>query len=597
MKFILNYLKKYKWWVAFVLTVKLMGTICELMIPYILEYMIDDIVPTGDFSRLILWGAIMAAAALVTRTLNVMANRRSVKTARDCTYEIRRDLFWKSINLSGDQMDEIGLPSLTSRMTSDTYNLQSFIQSAQSLGTRAPIMLIGGIAVTMTMDTGLAMILLVIMPLLLVLVVGVSMKGVPLYDKVQQSLDDIVRIMRENISGIRVVKALSKEDYEKERFDRANAAMAKKDIFAGVVMGLPGPMISLFLNVGLVAVVIIGAKRVNAGITEPGVILAFLTYFSMIVMGVMGLNRIFMLFSKANASARRIAAVISTEDPLLPLPEDELAHTDREGYIVFDDVSFSYTANTYGDSDDVTDNKTGTKEPHMLGADRKLAVEHIDFAIKKGGTLGIIGPTGCGKSTIANLLMRFYDTTEGHVFVDGLDVRGYDKDRLHRMFGVVFQNDVVFADTLRNNIIFGRDVTEENMRAAAEHAHATEFIRDYEDEFDHPSVIHGANFSGGQKQRIIIARALAADPDILILDDSSSALDYKTDAALRNAIRTHHSGTTMIVVAQRISSIMSMDEILVMDDGRIIGKGTHDELMDSCSMYRDIYRTQMGGEQ
>ncbi len=601
MKFIFSYLKKYRGMVAAVMTIKLLGTLGELMIPYVLEHLIDDVVPVRRVEQILAWGAVMVLLAVVVRQLNVKANRLSVRVAKESTYEIRRDLFWKSVNLSGNQLDEFGLPSLNSRMTSDSYNLQSFIQSGQSLGIRAPIMLLGGIAVTLTMDVGLASILCIMAPIMITAVVWVSMKGIPLYDKVQRGLDDLVRIMRENITGIRVVKALSKEDYERRRFGMSNDQLTKKDVKASVIMSLPGPIMTLLLNVGLTIVVIVGAIRVNSGVTKPGVILAFLTYFNMILMGVMALNRVFMLMSKANASASRIASVVNAKDELVPLLPEQAAATEREGFIVFDHVSFHYRSERLENG--AMDSSSGRAYPNHKEAQRSgQFAEHqrekcltdIDFTMKKGGSLGIIGATGCGKTTIINLLMRFYDAEEGGVFVDGKDVRTYDKDELHRMFGVVFQNDVIFADSLKENISFGRRVLLDHIRKAADDAKAKEFIEAYEDGYDHEAAIHGANLSGGQRQRVLIARALVAEPQILILDDSSSALDYKTDAALRKAIREHYAGTTTIIVAQRISSIMSLDDIIMLEEGKIIGRGTHEELMERCAPYQEIYRTQMG---
>jgi len=586
MRFILSYIKKYKWFIAFGVFLKLLGAFGELMLPYVLEHLIDDVVPTENMTAVILWGLGMMGLAFMVRQLNVWANHRAAKVARDGTYEIRRDLFWKTLQLSGNQVDEFALPSLISRMTSDSYNVQNFIQSVQAMGVRAPILLFGGIVVTLTMDPGLAFILCIMAPILIVLVVFISFKGIPLYERVQQRMDNIVRIMRENITGIRVVKSLSKETFEKNRFERANEQMFKADMQAGTVMAMPGPIMTLFLNVGLTLVVFFGAKRVDAGLIEPGVILAFLTYFNMIMMGVMGLNRIFMMMSKANASAKRIQAVVDAPDVLQPIAIEQAAHFDLSKYsgqehIVFEHVHFSYNAGI-----DEGDNEV--KE------DREMCLSDIHFSMKRGESLGIIGATGSGKTTIINLLMRFYEADAGHIFINGRDVRTYDKETLHRMFGVVFQNDVIFADSLRNNISFGREVTEAQIRAAAADAKAAEFIENYEDGYDHKAVIHGGNLSGGQKQRVLISRALVANPEILILDDSSSALDYKTDAALRKAIREQHNRATTIIIAQRISSIMSLDKIIVLDDGKMIGYGAHEELMKDCSMYRDIYQTQMG---
>ena len=587
MKFLWKYLKKVRGMIAVVMGVKLAGSLTELLIPYVMEHIIDDVAPQRQTGPVLLWGCVMLLLALLVRVLNVNANRMSVRVARNSAYEIRRDLFHAALNLSGSRIDAFGLPSLISRMTSDTYNVQSFIQSSQTMGIRAPIMLLGGIAITLFMDRGLAAILCVMAPIMIALVVFISMKGIPLYDSVQRGMDDIVRVMRENITGIRVVKALSKEPYEMERFAHANDVTARRDIKAGVIMALPGPTVTLFLNAGLTLVVLIGARRVNSGEIQPGVILAFLTYFNMILMGVMGLNRIFMMLSKANASAARIASVVETQDDLPTLPEAQAAQPgDPDAMIAFEHVGFSYDADRTSSSE--------ADARRFAGSSRQKCLDDISFSIPRGGSLGIIGATGSGKTSIVNLMMRFYDPQQGHVFVGGRDVRAWPRDELRRLFGVVFQNDVIFADTIRENIDFGRGVDDAGLRRAAEDAMAREFIEGYNDAYDHRAEIHGANFSGGQKQRLLIARALAADPQILVLDDSSSALDYRTDAALRKAIRAHHSDAANVVIAQRVSSIMNLDDILVLDEGRIIGHGTHEELMRTCKTYRDIYAVQMG---
>ena len=590
MKLIWKYVKPYKWFILAVMLIKLAGTGTELLIPYVLEHLLDHVVPAAETVWPVMaWGGVMLLLTLVTRFLNVTANRMSVRVARNSTFAIRRDLFHTALNLSGRQMDQVGLPSLISRMTSDTYNVQSFVRMIQTMGIRAPIMLLGGIAITLTMDTGLAMILCVMAPIMIVLVTFVSWKGIPLFDEVQRRMDTLVRIMRENITGIRVVKALSKEPFEERRYGEANTRMASQEIKASVTMSLPGPIVTLFLNTGLTLVVLLGARRVNDGLTAPGVILAFLTYFNMILMGVMGLNRIFMMMSKANASANRIAEVVDMPEELTPLPESETAplpaDATEEDALIFDRVTFNYDADDSGES-----------RGQFLGEERQQCLRDISFRVKKGGSLGIIGATGSGKTSIIYLLMRFYDPQEGHVFVDGKDVRAYHRDDLHRKFGVVFQNDVIFADTIRENVTFGREVSEKMLRRAAKDAMAQGFIEGYEDAYDHEAAIHGANFSGGQKQRLLIARALAAHPEILILDDASSALDYRTDAELRRAIREHHGEATTVVIAQRVSSILSMDEILVLHEGELIGRGTHEELLASCPVYRDIYRTQMSEE-
>ena len=581
MRLIARAMGRYKGAVALCVVVKLFATLSELMLPYILEHIIDTVAPRGDLPLAVFWGALMFAAALVCRQLNVAANRRGVRNAHNVSYDIRQALFQKTASLSGSQFDAFGLPSLISRMTSDSYNVQSAAQQLQTLCVRAPMLLIGGVAVTLVMDASLALVLVAMLPVLVAVVLAVSARGLPMYRRVQHKLDGVVRIMRENITGIRVVKALSKTQYEKARFRRANDEMAASDIAAGTVMAIPSPFMQLCLNGGLTLVVLIGAGRVNDGTLEPGVILAFLTYFNMIAMGVMGLSRIFMTMSRAMASADRIDQVLQTPPDQRVLSPGEAKTPAGGGFLRFEDVSFSY-----GEGDG--------SAAGFAGEAREKALSGISFCLERGESLGIIGPTGCGKSTVVSLLMRFYDASEGGVFVDGRDVRAYEPDELRRKFGVCFQNDMVFQDSLRANVDFGRDVGEQALRAAVEAAQAAEYIDELADGLDHQADIKGANLSGGQKQRLLVARALAASPDILILDDSSSALDYKTDAAMRRAIVRHCAGSALIMVAQRVSSVMGMTHILVMDNGRCLGCGTHEELLKTCPAYLETYRIQMG---
>ena len=573
MKLIFRYMKTFASAIILSMFLKLLATFFELVLPYILEHMIDDVVPSGNMNSVIFWGIAMIFTAVFCWLFNIFANHTAVRNAHLISYRVRKDLFDKTINLSGSQFDAFGLPSLTSRMTSDSYNVQSFAQSFQTLCVRAPIMLVGGIIVTMTIDPVLSMILCIMVPILLTVVFSVSRHGIPLYNKVQTRLDDVTRVLRENITGIRVIKALSKTEYETERFHDINQKMTDQDMSANTFLAIPGPSMQLSLNIGLSLVVLIGAYRVNAGVMKPGVILAFLTYFNLIMMSVMALNRIFMMTSKASASADRIALVLAAKD-------EPVIHTDTQpdpsdAYIHFDHVSFSYRR-------------------QQSNTEMENCLSDIDFTMPKGGTLGIIGPTGCGKTTIINLLMRFYDVSEGAVYINGRDVRSYAKDELHSMFGTVFQNDIVFNDTLRQNILFGRNLSDEQLNNAIEDAQAKEYVSQLKEGLDYKADIKGANLSGGQKQRLLISRALAGNPDILILDDSSSALDYKTDSLLRKAISEHHGDSTLIMVAQRVSSIQNADQILVLEDGRCIGKGTHQQLLDSCEYYRSIYESQMG---
>jgi ATP-binding cassette subfamily B protein len=565
------------------MTIKLIATMAELVLPYILEYIIDDLVPLKQMDRIFLWGILMLVVAFVTWRVSVFSNKVAINNAHHVSYDLRKDLFEKTLNLSGGQFDQFGLPSLISRMTSDSYNVQSFVQTFQTMCVRAPISMMGGIIITMTMDVTLSTVLCVLLPILLFAIIGVSVLSIPLYNKVQERLDDIVRIMRENITGIRVVKALSKKEYEIARFQRSNAKMCESDIKASTVLAVPGPFMQMCLNIGLILVIYIGALRVNAGVAKPGVVLAFLTYFNMILQGMMGLNRIFTMMSKAAASADRIAEVIKTEDEQPVLSETQALKASGDEFIRFEHVNFSYG-----------EVNVGTTTDAFAGENREQCLYDISFAIKKGESLGIIGPTGCGKTTIINLLMRFYDTDNGGVFVDGRDVRAWDKDELHKKFGIVMQNDVVFHDSVRGNISFGRNLDDEKIQFAAENAIASDFINNLKEQYDFEVDMKGMNLSGGQRQRVLIARALAADPEILILDDASSALDYQTDAALRKMLKVNYQNTTKIMIAQRVSSIRNMNNILVLDNGRCIGYGNHETLLENCAMYKEIYESQMG---
>ena len=562
-------MKKTWSFILLTMVIKFIGTFLELLIPYVLEYIIDVVAPTKSLKMVLVWGGVMIVLAILCRLFNKTANQRAVTSASKNIYRLRQDLFEKTIYLSSDVIDHITLPSLISRLTSDSYNILSFMQSSQTLGVRAPILLLGGFIVTFSMDRGMAMILAVMAPLIIAIVVFISRKGIPLYTTVQKKLDEVVRIMRENISGIRVIKALGKEKRESHHFEMADKDMEKSEIKAGFTMALPTSIVKVFMNIGLVLVVIIGAVRVSEGTMKPGVILAFLSYFQMIMMGVLTLNRFFLMMSKANASSMRIKDTMDSISSLSITEEESGNEKAKEGYIVFDDVSFSYN-----------------------GASN--AVSHISFSLERGKTLGIIGGTGSGTSTIINLMLRFYDPQKGNIFVDGKNIKSYELPSLRRHFGVVFQNDFIFHDTISSNIKIGRNISDEDMKKAAENAMAAEFIERYEEGYEHYSAIHGAAFSGGQKQRLLISRALSGDSPVIVLDDSSSALDYHTDSMVRKNILSNHKSSSLVIVAERVSAVMNADEILVLHNGEIIGRGRHDHLMESCDEYRDIYQTQMG---
>lgn len=567
MKRFFQYLKPYLGAMSFGLFIKFVGTMMDLFIPWILAYMIDQVVPTKNISLVVIWGFIMMLCGIIGLVGNVIANRMASKVARDAIQTIRHDLFAKITYLSSEQIDHFTLPSLISRLTSDTYHVHHLIGMMQRLGVRAPILLLGGVLVTLALDPVLAMVLIGIQPLIAILVIGVSKRGIPLYQALQKNVDQMVCILRENITGVRIIKALSKLDYEKERFFGVNHTVRKAEKRVGMTMAITNPLMNLMLNMGLSLVILVGAYRVNAGHIKPGVIIAFLTYFTLILNAMLSISRIFILASKGGASFARIIEVLDTPEDLLVTDEAPIA---TDAHIEFDHVSFSYYKN----------------EPNL---------HDLNFKVMQGETLGIIGATGSGKSSLIKLLMRFYDVDQGAIRINGYNIKAISKAKLHTLFGIVFQDDILFADTIAENIAFGRDVTDEDLELYASLAQAGPFINTLDERFEHQLTIKGANLSGGQKQRLLISRALMGKPEILILDDASSALDYGTDANLRGAIQQEFSKTTTVIVAQRISSIMHANQILVLDQGQIIGAGTHQELLESCQEYAQISDIQIGG--
>ncbi len=588
MKYILNYLKPYYSVMLAGLLIKILGTLADLSLPRILAYILDYVVPDGQINKVFIWGAVMIAFAVLARLFNICANRMAAKVAAQTTRTIRHDLYGKINRLSGAQMDHFTVPSLISRMTTDTYNVHQLIGMMQRIGVRAPIILFGGILITATMEPVLTLILVIVIPFLALVVFGISRKSIPLVQKVQTRIDCMVNVLRENITGIRVIKALSRTEHEKKHFREVNDDLVKSELKAAGTMAASSPLMNLFLNLALTAVVVVGAYRVNSGASETGNIVAFLSYFTMILNSILMVNRIFLTITKTTASAQRLTEVLTAADDLPVMTTEKQTGTEPEenqterrkqtadsSFLCFDSVSFRY-------------HKEGN---HCL--------QNISFSLNRGETLGIIGSTGCGKTTLINLLMRFYDVETGSIRLDGRDIRTIPLQELRRKFGAAFQNDTIFADTVYENISFCRSIEPDRVREAARDACAYDFIEELGDEngenskYNYRAAIRGANLSGGQKQRLLIARALAAKPEILILDDASSALDYKTDALLRKLLREHYSEATVILVAQRISSVMTLDHVMVMEEGQIIGYGSHEELLSSCEVYREIYNSQM----
>ena len=623
------YLRPYYGRMAVGFLIKFLGAIMDLFIPWILAYVIDNVIPAGSLRLIFLWGGIMFVCSILAVSFNIIANRMASRVASDATQIIRHDLFAKTMYLSARQTDAFTKPSLISRLTTDTYNVNQMIGRIQRLGVRAPILLIGGVLFTMSLDPVLSGVLLLVMPVLAAVMVTVSRKGMPMYRKLQSCVDSFVCLVREDIAGIRVIKALSKMDYEKDKFDRINRMVVTCERNAERTMAVLNPAMNMLLNLGLVGVIIAGAFRVNAGTSEVGKILAFMTYFTIILNAMMSISRMFVIISKAVASAARIDQVLACGDDLELLGENGAgpgkgktgARENGAGHGksktgVGEDGALPACGSTFPEGDGMLQGEnfgklSGGREAAEEGNDAdtdEIVFEHvtfsynkneanlkdISFTVKKGEMLGIIGSTGSGKTTLASLLMRLMDADEGRVLIAGRDVRSFDKEELRSRFGVVFQNDTIFEDSIYENVRMGRPLDAEAVERALRYAQAEEFAREKERNEGAMLDIRGANLSGGQKQRVLIARALAAGPEILILDDSSSALDYRTDALLRRQLREHFRNTTTILIAQRISSVMHADHILVLEDGEMIGYGTHEELMKSCEVYREISRSQTG---
>ena len=559
MKLLARYLRPFYGSMLIGLIIKIMGTLVELVIPYILSHIVDNVVPTGELKAILFWGAMMLCCALLAMIFNIVANRMAARVAREGARAIRHDLFESTMRLSGQQTDHFTVPSLESRLTSDTYNLHHFIGMMQRLGVRAPILLLGGIVVTMALDPGLTLVMIAILPLIALTVWFLSSRGIPLYTKVHRAVDGMVRVVREDVQGIRVILALSKQKHEQDRYDKVNRALVDVEKKASITMAATNPLISMFLNLGLVAVIVVGAFRVQGDLSEPGIIIAFIQYFMLISNAMLSITRIFVMYSKSAASAGRISEILNTPHEPTVYSEEQYSSKQTDDHITFDNVSFSYNG-------------------------RRDDLKNISFSLPHGGTLGIIGATGSGKTTLLSCLMRFYDVSSGAVYMDGKDIRTMTKDELHGNLGVVMQNDFIVRDTIAENIRFGRDISDEDIRRAARIAQADGFIRELADGYDHVLTAKGTNVSGGQRQRILIARALAGHPHLLLLDDSSSALDYRTDADLRTAIRAELTDTTVVVVAQRVSSVQHSDLILVLDEGAVVGAGRHEELLQMCDI-------------
>lgn len=565
MKQVLKYVKPYIGFLIVILMAKLMAAVLELMIPSALGDILDIAAPSGSVPLILRYGLKMAIFAICTATLNIGSNITSSHFIHKAVENLRQDLFKKVSSLSSAQLDGVTEASAVTRLTSDTYNITQMCIGCMTMGIRTPILMVGGIFVALQEDVMLTLVLLVAIPLVTFVAIRGNRIAVPKFRARQAASDVMVRTVQENVTGIRVIKALSKVDHEKARFDSVNVDLADKTMDASMVSSKKSNVNNLILNLMQALIILVGALRVNAGTMTAGKIVAFLSYFTMITTAAMNIAHILMMVSNGTASAQRVTEILEKPQDLqtqdAPGTEDPCA-------LEFSHVRFSYL----GQADNLED---------------------ISFRLQKGQTLGIIGATGSGKTTLINLLLRFYDVTAGAIFINGQDIRSFEDADLRKKFGVAMQNDFLVADTVENNIDFYRGLPKEDILTAAKIAQAEEFILEKEGGMDYPLAIKGNNLSGGQKQRLLIARAVAAKPEILILDDSSSALDYRTDAFLRRALSENLHDTTKIIVAQRVSSIASADLILVLENGKIIGQGKHEALLSSCEEYAHIARIQM----
>ncbi|HKL61530.1 MAG TPA: ABC transporter ATP-binding protein [Acholeplasma sp.] len=573
MKMIVKLVTPFKRMLTKALTLKALGSLTDLMLPLLIAVMIDDVIPNiknNDIRDIIYLGLAMLTIALLGLYFNVTANRTAEFVAASAVQNLRHDLFEKIESLSANQVDGMTRPSLISRMTTDTYNLYNATAGLQRLGVRAPVLLVGGIVMALFLDPVLTLVMIGLLPLIAIVVYYTSTKGIPLYKKIQSLLDKLTRTLRENITGIRVVKALSMSEHEKERFDKNNKETVNAELKAHYTMAVINPTMHGIMNVGLVVVLVIGAFRIDTGLTKKGEIIAFITFFTIILNAMMSITRVFIMLSRASASGSRINEVMD-------LPKDmrdglqDVAVDINKPHIEFDKVSFSYNG-------------------------QKANLENISFKLQKGQTLGIIGSTGSGKTTIINLLMRFYDPNDGFIRLYGTDIKELKQENLRKSIGLVLQNDLIFADSIFGNIQFNRQKISDKDIETATHVAQAEFIHEKELKYNYRLSQRGSNLSGGQKQRLLIARAVAGKPDILILDDASSALDYQTDMKMRQSLKRELADTTMIIVAQRISSLKDSDLILLIDDGRILDYGNHDSLMKTSKIYQELAYYQLGSD-
>lgn len=573
MKQILKYLKEYKKECICAPLFKLLEASFELIVPLVMAAIIDNGITASDKPYIWKMGGVLVLLAAVGLVSSVTAQYFAAKAAVGFSTKLRHILFEKIESLSFSKMDTVGTSTLITRMTSDINQVQSGVNLVLRLFLRSPFIVFGAMAMAFTVNVRAAMVFVVTIPLLSIVVFSVMVASLPLYKKVQSSLDTVLSHTRENLEGTRVIRAFNKQNDEIDSFNRDNELLTNMQQVVGRISALTNPLTFIIINIATIAVIVSGGKQVYAGILTQGEVVALVNYMSQILVELIKLANLIVQVTKAVACGNRIADVLSIPSKLPEKNPKLIGAKDGAPEVEFDHVCMTYEG----------------------AADETLT--DISFTVQKGQTIGIIGGTGSGKSSLVNLIPRFYDATKGTIRIQGNDINDYDAVQLRDKIGVVMQKAVLFAGTIADNLRWGKnDATEEEMWKALDIAQATEVVNGKEGGLDYMIEQGGKNLSGGQKQRLTIARAVVKDPDILILDDSASALDFATDASLRAALKGMHGDKTIFIVSQRTSSIQFADNIIVLDDGQMVGFGPHEELLETCETYKEIYDSQFKKE-
>ncbi len=568
-----EYLQPYRRTLMIIVLLQFIGTVAALYLPSLNADIIDNGVATGDTSYIVRTGGMMLAVALLQIGCSVAAVWFSARTAMSFGRDVRSAIFHRVGSFSQREVQQFGAPSLITRETNDVQQVQMLVLMSCTLMVAAPIMMVGGVIMAMREDFGLSWLLGVCIPALLLAVGFIVSRMVPSFRAMQERIDEVNRLLREQITGVRVVRAFVREPHETERFAHANDELTTVAVRAGRWLATMFPTVMLILNVSSVAVLWFGGHRVENGQMEVGALTAFLAYLVQILMSVMMATFMMMMVPRSAVCADRITEVLDTRSSVVP-PEEPVTEVAEHGTLVFDQVEFTYP-----------------------GADVPV-VRDVSFEARPGQTVAIIGSTGAGKSTMVNLVPRLFDVTGGRVLVNGVDVRRLDPDLLWSTIGLVPQRAWLFSGTVRSNLEYGRpDATDEQMWHALEVAQGRDFVEAMPEQLDAPISQGGTNVSGGQRQRLAIARALIRNPEIYLFDDSFSALDLATDARLRAALRPVTREATVLIVAQRVSTIRDADLILVVEDGEVVGRGRHDDLLESCETYREIVESQLSAEE